>query len=83
MDDDVREVNDDRSKGLFLKNIRSGRLRAFAFRPRLESFCCIFPSLDVCCFLCNLNQISQFLGLFVSPFSELWSALGGGRVPDI
>uniref|UniRef100_B9HG61 Uncharacterized protein n=1 Tax=Populus trichocarpa TaxID=3694 RepID=B9HG61_POPTR len=60
MDDDVREVNDDRSKGLFLKNIRSGRLRAFAFRPRLESFCCIFPSLDsliqFCDYFANLHN---------------------------
>ncbi|KAJ6907968.1 hypothetical protein NC651_018413 [Populus alba x Populus x berolinensis] len=62
MDDDVREVNDDRSKGLFLKNIRSGRLRAFAFRPRLESFCCIFPSLDsliqFCDYFANLQLLS-------------------------
>ncbi|KAJ4822210.1 hypothetical protein Tsubulata_013575, partial [Turnera subulata] len=39
-------VDDDKSKGLFLKNIRSCRLRAFAFAG-LESFCCSTPSLDV------------------------------------
>ncbi|KAJ0096924.1 hypothetical protein Patl1_27658 [Pistacia atlantica] len=31
---------------LKLLNIRSGRLRAFAF-ARLESLCCLYPSLDV------------------------------------
>ncbi|OMO83705.1 hypothetical protein COLO4_22373 [Corchorus olitorius] len=32
---------------LVSQNIRSGRLRAFAF-ARLESFCCFTPSLDWC-----------------------------------
>ncbi|RDX81930.1 hypothetical protein CR513_37340, partial [Mucuna pruriens] len=31
---------------LVSQNIRSGRLRAFAF-ARLESYCCFYPSLDV------------------------------------
>lgn len=39
-------VGDEKYEGLFLKNIRSGRLRAFAF-ARLESLCCFYPSLDV------------------------------------
>lgn len=39
-------VSDDKSEGLFLKNIRSGRLRAFAFRQAWELML-LYPSLDV------------------------------------
>ncbi|KAG5241694.1 hypothetical protein IMY05_007G0069700 [Salix suchowensis] len=50
MDDDLREVRDDRSKGFSQKH---SQRPPKSFRSRLESFCRGFPSLDSLIQLCD------------------------------